>query len=708
MYGSHIVWGDGTGYYKNYKITQYSKKEVETIPELTQSKTKKIYFANDALLFLSEEGEVYQKGYFSFQKEKVDNKLVEVKKIEFGEGRKIKKIKIGESHILFLDSEGRVYSMGDNYYGQLGIGKKTIPVKTTPYEVQISNIEEIHVYKNTSFAIDKLKNLFLWGKSEFIPKYQGNLYSPKIIFPHLKINSFRHDSNRIIIKTSPLDEKELEQKKQMAQSLEKGKRRTKAIKEGQGKGLAETKFLALLKAGFKKIVIDAGLKINDPTIVEGLLQLKHNEKENPKITAKIFELFSTINEGIKKLLSLMDGKNDTALKELNEMIEKQHEFIVTDWDHPEVQRIKGYIDKLAKTEVKDFSSEQKDEVDNPLFLCFMSLKYKPADNKAETILNNINKEIKKIVDIENPLSNINSVIEKESQNNSKNANVYGKSYIKKINSCLIKEIYFFLNYFFKYKKLEFLIYKMAMHNFIINTYEINNAKTALEEIFSKSIKSIEKNKLIIKKLEMIQRNIIKFIDENFKEIDLFYQNLPKRPNNIYRICKDNDESEQYIYKNIIESVITIKDLWVLIIDKFIQENKAREELQIISKKLELFKDIYGIQTYLEKIIFDFVLPQEKNDKSVYFAKQIKIQDQCNQIDGAINRLMKIKETILGEEKLEPKDSIDIETEEKEEEEEGEEGGGIAKEMLLMYITSVIEIAYTKKAIWALLQINFYP
>ena len=64
MYESHIVWGDGTGYYKNYKITQYSKKGVETVPELTQSKTIKIFFANDALLFLSKNGEVYQKGNF--------------------------------------------------------------------------------------------------------------------------------------------------------------------------------------------------------------------------------------------------------------------------------------------------------------------------------------------------------------------------------------------------------------------------------------------------------------------------------------------------------------------------------------------------------------------------------------------------------------------------------------------------------------------
>ena len=35
MYESHIVWADGSGYYNGAKITQYSKKGMETIPEFT-------------------------------------------------------------------------------------------------------------------------------------------------------------------------------------------------------------------------------------------------------------------------------------------------------------------------------------------------------------------------------------------------------------------------------------------------------------------------------------------------------------------------------------------------------------------------------------------------------------------------------------------------------------------------------------------------
>ena len=221
---------------------------------------------------------------FSFQQEKVDNKLVEVKKIEFGYGKKIKQIKMGENHILFLDSEGVVYSMGDNYYGQLGIGKKMISVKTTPCVVSIPTkhpIEEIHVYKNTSFAIDKARHLFLWGKSEFIPKYQGNLYLPKIIFQNLKIIYLRHDSNRIIIKTAPHDENEFEQKRQMAKQIEETKGGTKEGKEeGKEKGLFKTKFFDIFKSGMKGKIIDAALEKNNSLTFESeLLKLKQTEKQ---------------------------------------------------------------------------------------------------------------------------------------------------------------------------------------------------------------------------------------------------------------------------------------------------------------------------------------------------------------------------------------------------------------------------------------------
>ena len=234
-----------------------------------------------------------------------------------------------------------------------------------------------------------------------------------------------------------------------------------------------------------------------------------------------------------------------------------------------------------------------------------------------------------------------------------------------------------------------------MHNFILNTYEVDNAKDGLEENFKKSIRSIEKNKIILDKCEMIQHNLIKFIDENFKEIDLFYEQLPSIPKNLTAICNEVDESEKFLYKNIIESTMTIKDLWTETISEFKEENEKREEIQVILDKVRYFKDIFGIQVYLEKVQFEFLLPNEENDKKIYLEKKFKVKDQFNQIDGAISRLLKIKEIVL-DKVIQAKN------------ENEDEVGGTAKQMVLMYLSSVLEIAYTKKAIWSLLQLRYYP
>ena len=82
-------------------------------------------------------------------------------------------------------------------------------------------------------------------------------------------------------------------------------------------------------------------------------------------------------------------------------------------------------------------------------------------------------------------------------------------------------------------------------------------------------------------------------------------------------------------------------------------------------------------------------------KDEYLEKKFKVKDQFNQIDGAISRLLKIKEIVL-DKVIQAKN------------ENEDEVGGTAKQMVLMYLSSVLEIAYTKKAIWSLLQLRYYP
>ena len=708
MYESHIVWADGSGYYNGAKITQYSKKGMETIPEFTNSKTSKVFFFNDCVLFLSKKGEVFQKGNFSFQGENSNKKIIEVKKIDFGYNKKIKKIKIGENHILFLDTEGMVYSIGDNYYGQLGIGNKMIACKSTPCFVTLPTkypIEEIKVYKNTCFAIDKERQLIAWGQADFIPNYNSNVYAPKLIFQKFRINYLRFDSDRVIIKTTKVDKLDLEQKKAMAIAAEeeeasKVKREEEnanpSEEEKKNLILAPNKTINFFKQEMKNKVIDVMIenKIIDNT--DTLLKMKQSGRKKKEFLTKHYEIFGELSDLIEKLLSLCDEKKDEELSQLKEILENQHKFIVADWEHPEVLRILDFIQKMRKNLPKQFSPKQKEDYEKSLYFSLMSLKYDIFGNsKIEDTIKKIKEEIAKIEDVKEPTKNIDEDITNDIEKIKKEVEVYSNNKMKTYNRSLIKELYFFINYMVKYKKLEMLIYKMGMHNFILNTYEVDNAKDGLEENFKKSIRSIEKNKIILDKCEMIQHNLIKFIDENFKEIDLFYEQLPTIPKNLTAICNEVDESEKFLYKNIIESTMTIKDLWTETISEFKEENEKREEIQVILDKVRYFKDIFGIQVYLEKVQFEFLLPNEENDKKIYLEKKFKVKDQFNQIDGAISRLLKIKEIVL-DKVIQAKN------------ENEDEVGGIAKQMVLMYLSSVLEIAYTKKAIWSLLQLKYFP
>ena len=708
MYESHIVWADGSGYYNGAKITQYSKKGMETIPEFTNSKTSKVFFFNDCVLFLSKKGEVFQKGNFSFQGENSNKKIIEVKKIDFGYNKKIKKIKIGENHILFLDTEGMVYSIGDNYYGQLGIGNKMIACKSTPCYVTLPTkypIEEIKVYKNTCFAIDKERQLIAWGQADFIPNYNSNVYAPKLIFQKFRINYLRFDSDRVIIKTTKVDKLDLEQKKAMAIAVEeeeasKVKREEEnanpSEEEKKNLILAPNKTINFFKQEMKNKVIDVMIenKIIDNT--DTLLKMKQSGRKKKEFLTKHYEIFGELSDLIEKLLSLCDEKKDEELSQLKEILENQHKFIVADWEHPEVLRILDFIQKMRKNLPKQFSPKQKEDYEKSLYFSLMSLKYDIFGNsKIEDTIKKIKEEIAKIEDVKEPTKNIDEDITNDIEKIKKEVEVYSNNKMKTYNRSLIKELYFFINYMVKYKKLEMLIYKMGMHNFILNTYEVDNAKDGLEENFKKSIRSIEKNKIILDKCEMIQHNLIKFIDENFKEIDLFYEQLPSIPKNLTAICNEVDESEKFLYKNIIESTMTIKDLWTETISEFKEENEKREEIQVVLDKVRYFKDIFGIQVYLEKVQFEFLLPNEENDKKIYLEKKFKVKDQFNQIDGAISRLLKIKEIVL-DKVIQAKN------------ENEDEVGGIAKQMVLMYLSSVLEIAYTKKAIWSLLQLKYFP
>ena len=76
-------------------------------------------------------------------------------------------------------------------------------------------------------------------------------------------------------------------------------------------------------------------------------------------------------------------------------------------------------------------------------------------------------------------------------------------------------------------------------------------------------------------------------------------------------------------------------------------------------------------------------------------------------EALINRERRVKELFKSfDDDEEGKEGLD--DSEEDENENEDEVGGTAKQMVLMYLSSVLEIAYTKKAIWSLLQLRYYP
>ena len=74
----------------------------------------------------------------------------------------IKDIAAGYYYNLALDNEGYVYSWGYNGYGQLG--DNTTESKSIPTRIEgLEKIEKVYIYQNTSMAINKQGEIYIWG-----------------------------------------------------------------------------------------------------------------------------------------------------------------------------------------------------------------------------------------------------------------------------------------------------------------------------------------------------------------------------------------------------------------------------------------------------------------------------------------------------------------------------------------------------------------
>ena len=76
--------------------------------------------------------------------------------------RQHKDIAAGYYYNLAVDSEGQVYSWGYNGYGQLG--DNTTESKSIPTRIEgLGEIEKVYINGNTSMAINKQGEIYIWG-----------------------------------------------------------------------------------------------------------------------------------------------------------------------------------------------------------------------------------------------------------------------------------------------------------------------------------------------------------------------------------------------------------------------------------------------------------------------------------------------------------------------------------------------------------------
>ena len=702
MFDTHIVWSNGSNNYRGNPINQFTKKQLQTIAEFTKTKenisnikgkekdqTKKIYFMGDCMFFLTKKGEVYQKGNFPFLKrdKKTENKI---QLLKFQNEKGIKKIKIGLNHILFLDNGNAVHSMGDNFYGQLGINshkiEKILEPKLIEFFSKIS-IDKIYTYKNTCFAIDKEKKLYCWGSSEFITNYTGNLFKPVRLFHNLSVNCINCMSNRILINGFELEGMKLKMAKEVELIEVDGKKSfDDKIKEKE----EEKKNKIKNKKNNKIVTQDEKIQMYKNIFLKSILKIN-------KLLNKILNFYS-------------NSQNDKMLKTAHNFFVKENSFIIKhDQKHPEIIKLNDLLETFYIKREEKLTNLQKEELKNSVFYFYARQKILKNLNQFDYQIS-INKFSNEIDNVEE-FKNKEKIFEKkdfeendEIEEKKEKKNLLGKLILNnyfdtelknkriKYTNNLLREILYFFPFSLKFKKIQSLIYRMSLHNLLYNTYEVLNVKNGLEETFKNKESFYGKNKLIIDKMQLIKNDIKENFDASFSEIDILFRDLINRPeyDKYYNYLNESENerisNEKFVYKNVIESVIYVRDLWEKLIERLEEENSLRFEIEKITEGMEYFKELNGIQNYLETIKFKFYHQNEKMDEKLFIEKKIFAKNQLNQIDGALNRLNRLKNDVINNENFKKT---------------------FIQKIILIYISSITENCFMKKGIWLLLYNQYY-
>ena len=669
------IYSNGNEYYKDQKLQQFTNKHTQFLNMIFKGKTiiaKKMYIKKDCILVLTEEGEVYKKGLFNFEIQKdIPYEVKKIEKLEFPGYEKINKIKFGSNHILFLSKNDYVFSLGSNYFGQLGISDVMIPEATKPKQIKYGNeflkCKKIHAYKDNSFAIDLNKQLYIWGKKDYLMNlYKKNLFRPTKVLIGYLIDDIYHTSGRIIvfankknfgnnesinieISSKKNDEKSLENEE--IEQNEEENEENEEEKENEEEN--ENEINTNIKKNIKK-------------------EEKKNEIENDN--SKILLDFEKISVNLYDFIKRISSDRDIYEKIRSIALDSKPYYYFTSNN---LNKLFDDIDEILKNSIKE---NYQNNYLNPNLMSIPN--YKRLQIFALMLSLHISSFYDNIQYYQLHIMNYRQIKSYESLFKKLNVDTQNKKEILFINN--IKSL---LKNTIVVKTFENFIYQFSIHHYFIKNLDFEKIIKEFNDILNNS-KEIETKYFLIQK---IYENFC-FMQSNFND------SLEKLKTNIKNFVHINNY-EKYIFEYLIKTNKNIIELWNY------YNYHTKEYLILKNKKIGIefiytyFNKIFEVQ---KKIANDY---KKRNNnlkemyKNIYGENNVIDEDEKNNLVSLSNNNNVWEENILKEMLDYEKYEEDVKNIIKEIDKNKEY---MTKQIIINYAGSVIETMKLKKLFLSLL------
>jgi len=185
-----------------------------------------------------------------------------------------------------------------------------------------------------------------------------------------------------------------------------------------------------------------------------------------------------------------------------------------------------------------------------------------------------------------------------------------------------------------------------MHELLLNMNKFKDVIHALDFIGeNRDTSAIESFNVVLKHFQGLE-SLIRKTKDNFLNFENTFYSLKKinmydeRIDNQDHYAKDEGlNSESFMFKHILESVIWESELWSDLSKQINLEKEGLEDLKVAQGEFEKMKDLKGIHNYLNKLTFKNLFYAnkrrkdiDKNDIKMHFMNYI------SEIEGITNRL----------------------------------------------------------------------